>query len=261
MLGLTTCEMAEISGVELGVAPLRPPNFHTVERQVKFVPYGLQASPSIPLFSPFLPHCRCFGQAITYILFSPLFLPFRMRCRLQNPEGNSCMCALITKPNCQLNGVQRSVHLPVLCPICKICRVEQETRAVAALCTHTHSRKCAQSNDNLQWLAYMHRGSHLHSSTEHRGDQRCGSVFSPSTLDMANRFCYTYPVVFVTKTSSLCWQVSEDTERLAYYRKLEGFLAATVRPHLVAMQASEDGLPDHLQKARPSLSLFEFDID
>ncbi|EIE19938.1 hypothetical protein COCSUDRAFT_44339 [Coccomyxa subellipsoidea C-169] len=43
-------------------------------------------------------------------------------------------------------------------------------------------------------------------------------------------------------------QVSEDTERLAYYRKLEGFLAATIRPHLVAMQASEEGLPDHLQK-------------
>ncbi|EIE19942.1 hypothetical protein COCSUDRAFT_58179 [Coccomyxa subellipsoidea C-169] len=42
--------------------------------------------------------------------------------------------------------------------------------------------------------------------------------------------------------------VSEDTERLAYYRKLEGFLAATIRPHLVAMQASEEGLPDHLQK-------------
>ncbi|KAK9916399.1 hypothetical protein WJX75_002178 [Coccomyxa subellipsoidea] len=84
VLGLTTCEMAEISGVELGVAPLRPPNFHTVERQVKFVPYGIQ--------------------------------------------------------------------------------------------------------------------------------------------------------------------VSEDTERLAYYRKLEGFLAATVRPHLVAMQTSEEGLPDHLQK-------------
>ena len=45
MLGLTTCAMADISGVELGVAPLRSPNFHTVERQVEFVPYGVQASP------------------------------------------------------------------------------------------------------------------------------------------------------------------------------------------------------------------------
>ena len=43
VLGVTTCPMAEVSGVELGVAPLRPPNFHTVERQVKFVPYGEQA--------------------------------------------------------------------------------------------------------------------------------------------------------------------------------------------------------------------------
>lgn len=44
VLGVTTCPMAEVSGVDLGVAPLRPPNFHTVERQVKFVPYGEQAS-------------------------------------------------------------------------------------------------------------------------------------------------------------------------------------------------------------------------
>lgn len=42
LLGVTRCAMAEVCGVELGVAPLRPPNFHTVERQVKFVPYGEQ---------------------------------------------------------------------------------------------------------------------------------------------------------------------------------------------------------------------------
>lgn len=47
--------------------------------------------------------------------------------------------------------------------------------------------------------------------------------------------------------------MSEDAERLAYYRKVEGFLAATIRPHLVAMQASEEGLPDHLQKVCPML--------
>lgn len=43
-------------------------------------------------------------------------------------------------------------------------------------------------------------------------------------------------------------QVSGDKERLDYYRKLEGFIAATIKPHL---QASEGGLPDHLQKVRP----------
>lgn len=46
-------------------------------------------------------------------------------------------------------------------------------------------------------------------------------------------------------------QVSGDKERLDYYRKLEGFIAATIKPHLLAMQASEGGLPDHLQKVRP----------
>lgn len=46
-------------------------------------------------------------------------------------------------------------------------------------------------------------------------------------------------------------QVCGDKERLGYYRKLEGFIAATIKPHLLAMQASEGGLPDHLQKVRP----------
>ena len=48
LLGITRCAMAEVCGVELGVAPLRPPNFHTVERQVKFVPYGEQVCSLLP---------------------------------------------------------------------------------------------------------------------------------------------------------------------------------------------------------------------
>ena len=43
-------------------------------------------------------------------------------------------------------------------------------------------------------------------------------------------------------------QVSEDRVRLDYYRKVEAFMAATIKPHLLAMQDSEEGLPDHLQK-------------
>lgn len=45
LLGSTRCALAEVSGIELGVAPLRPPKTHTVERQVKFVPYGEQVRP------------------------------------------------------------------------------------------------------------------------------------------------------------------------------------------------------------------------
>ena len=48
LLGVTKCAMAEVCGVELGVAPLRPPNFHTVERQVKYVPYGEQVGSLLP---------------------------------------------------------------------------------------------------------------------------------------------------------------------------------------------------------------------
>jgi hypothetical protein len=49
LLGSAKCALAEVAGVELSVAPLRPPNVHTVERQAVFVPYGEQVRVYFPI--------------------------------------------------------------------------------------------------------------------------------------------------------------------------------------------------------------------
>ena len=43
-------------------------------------------------------------------------------------------------------------------------------------------------------------------------------------------------------------QVNDDMERLQYHRHLEAYMVAKIRPHLLALQDSEAGLPSHLQK-------------
>ena len=48
LLGLTVCDIAEVSGIELGSAPRRLPNFHTMETRVTFVPYGSMVHPVSP---------------------------------------------------------------------------------------------------------------------------------------------------------------------------------------------------------------------
>ena len=48
LLGLAACDMAEVSGIELGSAPRRLPNFHTMETRVTFVPYGPTVHPVSP---------------------------------------------------------------------------------------------------------------------------------------------------------------------------------------------------------------------
>ena len=127
------------------------------------------------------------------MLFSPLFLAFRMRCRLQEPRSKLMhvrfehqACSTVCKQACiSLLSVQ----------LAKPGRGAQENRAVAALCTNTHmvAGKVCRAMVMCSGLHTCEGVLIWHSITEHRGDQPLCVVHFPGTLDMVKGFSTSLP--------------------------------------------------------------------